>query len=152
MSILSGRVMGIDYGDRRVGLAISDEGRMIAQALTTLQRQRGLDQVLMSKIASLLCEHDVTQIVVGWPLRLNGREGIQTQKVDRFIIELKKVTSLPVCRWDERLTTTSAERVLREGGIRGKRRRDKIDQVAAALILQSWLDAESKKRPSSSMI
>ena len=107
MSIVSGRVMGIDYGDRRVGLAISDEGRMIAQALTTLQRQRGMDQVLTSTIASLLCEHDVTQIVVGWPLRLNGREGIQTQKVARFIIELKKVTSLPVCRWDERLTTTS---------------------------------------------
>ena len=146
MSQSLGRVMGIDYGDRRVGVAISDEGRMISQALATLQRQRRGDQALTQEISLLLLEHEVTQVVVGWPLRLNGREGIQTQKVDRFITQLTQVTSLPICRWDERLTTTSAERALREGGVKGKRRRDKVDQVAAALILQSWLDAESVKR------
>lgn len=150
MSELLGRVMGIDYGDRRVGLALSDERRLIAQTLTTIQRTRGKDQDVARAIALLLHEHEVQHIVVGWPLRLNGREGIQTQKVERFIQHLSQVTSLPVCRWDERLTTTSAERALREGGVKGQRRRDKVDQVAAALILQGWLDAESVQPNSAS--
>ena len=83
-----GRVMGIDFGDRRVGLAISDEGRLIAQVLTTIQRHRGRDAELINTICNLLAEHEVTQVVVGWPLRLNGREGIQTRKVERFIHQL----------------------------------------------------------------
>lgn len=148
MSERLGRVMGIDYGDRRVGLALSDEHRLIAQTLTTLQRDRRGDVEVALAIASLLAEHDVRHIVVGWPLRLNGREGIQTQKVERFIAQLVDHTSLPISRWDERLTTHSAERALREGGVKGKQRRAKVDQVAAALILQSWLEAESAKRQS----
>ena len=148
MSERLGRVMGIDYGDRRVGLALSDEHRLIAQTLTTLQRDRRGDVEVALAIASLLAEHDVQHIVVGWPLRLNGREGIQTQKVERFIAHLVDHTSLPISRWDERLTTHSAERALREGGVKGKQRRAKVDQVAAALILQSWLEAESARRQS----
>ena len=134
--------MGIDFGDRRVGLAISDEGRLIAQVLTTVQRYRGKDVELINTICGLLAEHKITQVVVGWPLRLNGREGIQTRKVDRFIHHLHDQSPLPICRWDERLTTTSAERVLREGGVKGKQKRDKVDQIAATFILQSWLDAQ----------
>ena len=140
-----GRALGVDYGARRVGLALSDERRVIARALQTLERRRGADEQLYREITALITRHEVTHIVVGWPLRLNGREGIQTQKVARFIEALSEHTSIEISRWDERLTTTSAERALREGGVRGAQRRAKVDQVAAAVILQSWLDACSSQ-------
>ena len=137
-----GRALGIDYGDRRVGLALSDERRVFAQALKTIPRTRGGDALVVEQIERLIHEYDVTLIVIGWPLRLNGKEGIQTQKVARFITRLAP-TGLPIERWDERLTTHSAERTLREGGVKGKSRREVVDQVAAAIILQAWLDAQS---------
>ena len=93
---------------------------------------------MVEQIERLIHEYDVTLIVIGWPLRLNGREGIQTQKVARFMTRLAP-TGLPIERWDERLTTHSAERTLREGGVKGKSRREVVDQVAAAIILQAGL-------------
>lgn len=143
MAPARGRVIGIDYGDRRVGVSLSDEGRLIARALQTIPRRRGreADAEVVSAICSLIKTHEVTHLVIGWPLRLNGREGIQTQKVARFIELLSAHTTLTISKWDERLTTTSAERSLREAGLRGAQQRAKVDQVAAAFILQGWLDA-----------
>ena len=142
----SGRALGIDYGDRRVGVSVSDENQMIARALETVHRVRGDDARLYRAIAELIRAHEVVHVVVGWPLRLNGREGIQTQKVARFIEALTPYLDVEISRWDERLTTTSAERALREAGVRGTRQRAKVDQVAAAVILQSWLDARAQRR------
>ena len=141
----SGRVIGLDYGDRRVGVSVSDEGQIIAQALETIHRVRGDDARLYQAIAELSRTHEVVHVVVGWPLRLNGREGIQTQKVARFIEALTPHLDVEISRWDERLTTTSAERALREAGVKGTRQRAKVDQVAAAVILQSWLDARAQQ-------
>lgn len=137
-----GRALGIDYGERRVGVALSDEGRVFAQALKTIPRSRQDEVSLLQELKRLIEEHEVTLIVIGWPLRLNGKEGIQTQKVARFINVIEPL-GLPIERWDERLTTHSAERSLREGGVRGASQRQVVDQVAAAIILQAWLDAQS---------
>ena len=141
-----GRVLGIDYGERRVGIALSDESQLIAQALVTLERRRGADVQLYQALSALVHEHEAVHIVIGWPLRLNGREGIQTQKVERFIKALTPHIDVEISRWDERMTTNSAERALREGGVRGARQRAKVDQVAAALILRGWLDARAHQR------
>ncbi len=141
----SGRVLGVDYGERRIGVALSDERHIFAQALTTLQRRRGGDESAAEQIKTLVTEHSVTQIVIGWPLRLNGKEGIQTQKVGRFI-ECLQPLGLIIHKWDERLSTVSAERALRDSGVKGSSRRAVIDQVAAAVILQAWLDAQSAMR------
>ncbi len=80
-----GRVLGIDYGDRGVGTAVSDESRIFAQTLSTIQRKRNGDGQVIDNLRELIYKHHITEIVVGWPLRLNGREGIQTQKVSQFI-------------------------------------------------------------------
>ena len=136
-----GRVLGIDYGDRRVGTAVSDENRIFAQTLSTIQRKRNGDGQVVDSLRELISKHHITEIVVGWPLRLNGREGIQTQKVGQFI-RLLDHFKLPIHRWDERLSTMSADRVLSEGRVHGPQRRQLVDQVAAVIILQGWLDAQ----------
>ena len=87
-------------------------------------------------------------MVVGWPLRLNGKEGIQTRKVAKLIEALSAQTEVPITRWDERLSTVSAERALLEGGLRRDARKQKVDQVAACFILQGWLDARRQAEPS----
>ncbi|MAD60782.1 MAG: Holliday junction resolvase RuvX [Myxococcales bacterium] len=135
------RVLGIDYGEKRVGLAISDPSRIFAQTLSTIARTRDGDQAVVKMIKTAIQNQQITEIVIGWPLRLNGREGIQTQKVDRFIKHLNDL-ALPIHKWDERLSTVSADRVLSQGGVRGKARRQKVDQLAAVIILQAWLDAQ----------
>ena len=136
-----GRVLGIDYGERRVGISMSDESRLFAQTLTTIQRKRDGDPQVILALHQLISAHTITEIVIGWPLRLNGREGIQTQKVSRFI-DLLAPSQLPVHKWDERWSTLSADRALTEGRVRGVERRQKVDQVAAVIILQGWLDAQ----------
>ena len=135
------RVLGIDYGEKRVGLSISDPSRIFAQTLCTVNRPRNGDQRVVEKIKELVTRHEITEIVVGWPLRLNGKEGIQTQKVARFIDQLSNL-ALPIHKWDERLSTTSADRVLSQAGVHGKARKQKVDQLAAVIILQAWLDAQ----------
>lgn len=135
------RVLGIDYGEKRVGLSISDPSRIFAQTLCTVDRPRHGDQRVVDRIKELVKQHEIAEIVIGWPLRLNGREGIQTQKVARFV-DLLIDLALPVHKWDERLSTTSADRVLSQAGVRGKARRQKVDQLAAVIILQAWLDAQ----------
>ncbi len=135
------RALGLDLGERRVGLALSDPGRLIAQPYKTLHHS-GDFKALSREVARLVAEEGVTQLVVGWPLRLNGQEGIQTRRVARFIEGLRSHVSAPIACWDERLTTVAAERALIEGDVRRADRKAVVDQVAASLILQGWLDAQ----------
>jgi len=134
-----GRIMALDVGERTVGIAVSDLGHVIANGVTTLRRASLAAD--LDALAELVAEHEVSAIVVGWPLRLNGKPGAQAFKVERFAKKVADRLGLPVEKWDERMTTVAAERALIEGGVRRARRRQVVDTVAATLILQSYLDA-----------
>jgi putative holliday junction resolvase len=140
MSKVQGRVLGIDIGKERIGLALSDPQRLIAQAWQTLYvKKRSLNKIAIEIVE--LCEQEtIKTLVFGWPLRLNGKEGIQTRHVQRLIDRITPLSDLEIYRWDERLSTVAAERVLIEGSVGRKQRKAVVDQVAACLILQAWLD------------
>ena len=131
--------MGLDVGERRVGVAIADELGLIASPLTMVRRGRG-DLVEIQRLAT---DHGVARLVVGLPTGLSGREGRQAASVRAFAVALEEVVApaISVEFWDERLTTAVAERILREGGGSRRRRRGDVDTVAAAVILQGYLDA-----------
>jgi len=133
------RFLGIDYGERRVGVALSDPLGSFARPLTVLQRGRKLATTIR-EIATLCAEHEVETVVVGLPLSMSGEVGTKAKEVRAFVIRLQQDVTVPVVEWDERLTTVAAERALAEGWVRGERRRQIVDQTAAALILQSWLE------------
>ena len=134
------RVLGIDYGDRRIGIALSDPMRIIASPLCVIDNT-GLRHALAEILA--LCEkHDVSQIVMGLPLNMNGTSGEAAQKVNHFMEELRRRTKIPVLTWDERLSTVSAQHALIEAGTRRENRKGLVDKVAAQIILQHWLDAQ----------
>ena len=133
-----GRVMGLDIGDRTVGVAVSDPTRLIASGVTVVRRTRLPAD--LDALRTLAEEHEVSLVVVGWPLRLDGRASEQTRKVDVMARAIEAALERPVERFDERLTTVAAERALRESGMDGRGRRQLVDQVAATLILQGWLD------------
>ena len=137
------RILGIDFGTKRVGLAISDETGTIAQSLDHLVG--GSDQTVVRELLRIAAERGVSTIVVGMPLRMNGSPSPQTERTLRFITSLQKATTLPVKRWDERLTTVQAERALLEGNVRRKDRKEKIDKLAAQIMLQSYLDAQGAR-------
>lgn len=131
--------MGVDAGTRRVGIALSDELRITASPLTTLQRKD--DRSTARAIRDLATRHEVDRIVVGHPLGLDGREQESSRDAEALATAIREAAQVEVVSWDERLTTAQAERALIEGGVRRERRREIIDQVAAALMLQSYLDA-----------
>ena len=134
------RFLGIDHGDRRIGVALSDELGLTAQPLLTLHRTQ-LRADLRS-LARLARRHAVSGIVIGLPLHLSGDESPRAQAARTFAAQLQELTQLPVHLWDERMSTAEAHRHLDAAGrAAGASRRDVIDQVAAVLILQSFLDA-----------
>jgi putative Holliday junction resolvase len=133
------RVLGLDLGDRRIGIALSDETGTVAQGRGVYER-RGLEEDL-AYLARLAREEGVAWIVVGLPLNMDGSEGEQAAKVRAFAQALAERTGLPVEFLDERLTTVEADRVLREAGLGERRKRKVRDKLAAVLILQAWLDA-----------
>lgn len=136
---LTGRTLALDLGDRRIGLALSDPTGLAARPLMTLTRTtRGDD---MDAILGIIRRHDVKRIVVGMPLNMDGRRGPRARLTEAFIDRLRGATGLPVIAWDERLTTVQAERILLEGDVSRARRRKVIDQVAAVIVLQAYLDA-----------
>ena len=140
----SGRILGLDVGARRIGLAISDPLGLTAQGLTTLHRRnRRFDR---SELGKVIRAHRVSEIVVGNPLRMSGEAGAQAEKMSAFAAQIEQEFSLPVYLWDERLTTAEAHRLLDETGIRDARRKAVIDKMAAVLILQSFLDARAATR------
>jgi putative Holliday junction resolvase len=132
------RILGIDYGSKRLGLAMCDELGLTAQALTTITRKnRERD---LKEIETVIKQYNVEKIVVGYPLRLDGTEGIQCEKVNRFVDILESRFSLPIVKWDETLSTKEAEQILIEANINRKKRKDVVDKIAAAIILQDYLD------------
>lgn len=133
------RILGIDYGERRVGVALSDPMGLFASPLTVLERGRKLKKTV-GEIAALVQKHEVGEVVVGLPLSMSGELGSKAKEVRAFVIRLREGLDVPVVEWDERLTTVAAERALIEGRVRRERRRNVIDKTAAALILGSYLD------------
>jgi putative pre-16S rRNA nuclease len=138
----TGRRLGVDFGEVRVGVALSDPSGILATPLVTLtrDRSRGTD---LDALVALVAEHEVVEVVVGLPRTLAGRQGAAAQAATEYAGALADRLSdaVPVRLTDERLTTVSAARVLAERGVRGRKQRAVVDQVAAVEILQSWLDA-----------
>jgi putative holliday junction resolvase len=129
----------MDVGSRRIGLAISDPLGITAQGLETLQRKNKRSD--FAQLDKILRQHKIAEIVMGLPLRMIGGEGIQAEKMQAFANEIRRRFRLPVHLWDERLTSAQANRLLRETDMSIKRRGEVVDQMAAVLILQSWMDA-----------
>lgn len=132
------RTLALDVGERRIGVALSDADGIIAQPLMVIERRGGAADV--GHIAAVVSERAADRVVVGYPLTLAGKAGTQARRMDRFIERLRKAVRVEVVAVDERLSTTAAERALLEGGLRRERRRQVRDAVAAALILQGYLD------------
>lgn len=133
------RILALDVGERRTGVALSDALGLLATPLTVLKSSSY--EAEMAAIAELVQRHQVEQVVVGYPRSLNGNVGPQAQRVDNYVAQLRAhLPGIPIILWDERLSTAQAERLLREAGRRVQRER--IDAAAAAVILQSYLDAQ----------
>ncbi|HSH45519.1 MAG TPA: Holliday junction resolvase RuvX [Longimicrobiales bacterium] len=137
------RALGIDYGERRVGLALSDPLGMIASPLPTLKRRKG-KRAPVAPVARIVEENEVTELVVGLPLGLDGEENDWTREVRSFGDALAERTGLPVTYQDERMTSVRAERAVRSLGLSKKQREEKerVDAAAAVLILQAYLDTK----------
>ena len=135
-----GRLLGVDYGERRTGIAVSDATRTIAFPRETLECPR-VEQAAAA-VARIAGAEKVSGIVVGWPLNMNGSEGPRTERTRLFMEEVAKRTDIPLVRWDERLSTKVAEEVLIEAGTRRDKRRKVVDKLAAQVILQNYLDAQ----------
>ena len=133
------RILALDFGSKRIGLAISDETATVAQPVG--YATGGIKEVLR-----FATERGAGKIVVGLPRRLDGTASEQTKRTQEFIDALKRATTLTVEVWDERLTTAQAERVLLEGDVRRTERKQKRDQLAATILLQSYLDAQQEIR------
>jgi putative Holliday junction resolvase len=132
-----GRVLGLDLGQARIGVAVSDPDRAVAVPLGTIRTGAPGD---LKAVATLARDHDVGLVVVGLPLRLSGERGPEAERAEEFARALGSFVGLPVELQDERLSTVEAERNLRQAGVRGRDRRAVIDPSAAAVILQAWLD------------
>lgn len=137
------RIMGLDFGSKRMGVALSDELFITAQGADTIYREGDLKQDLAT-IAALIKENDVIEIVVGLPISMDGGHSQKTKEAAEFADMLTKSVPIPVKTWDERLTTVQADRAMMDAGINSFKRRQLADKVAAQLILQSYLD--SRKR------
>ena len=132
-----GRVLGLDLGQSRIGVAISDPARRVAVPFGTIRTGAPED---VKAIAALVREHEVTAIVVGHPLSMTGRSGAAADHAEKFAEALRGFLGVPVHLQDERLSTVQAERDLAAQGLRGRERREVVDQAAATLILQAYLD------------
>ncbi|SNS32655.1 putative holliday junction resolvase [Anaerovirgula multivorans] len=136
------RIMGLDVGDKRIGVALSDLMGWTAQGLETIHRTNIKSD--LQRIEVIIQEHDVKKIVIGLPKNMNGSLGPQSEKVIEFTEKLKRRTNLETVFWDERLTTVAAERTLIEADVSRKKRKTVIDKLAAIHILQGYLDRTNK--------
>ena len=132
------RILGLDVGTVRVGVALSDPLGIAAQPYEVIDRRKTEP---FARIAEIISENGVERVIVGRPLRLSGEAGPAVAAIEVFVVELKQKIEVPIEFWDERLSTAQAERAMIEGGARREKRRQNIDKVAAAIILQSYLDA-----------
>lgn len=141
------RIIGIDYGLTRLGLALSDERKIIANSLKTFLAEKKAEATA-HKLVKELQEHalanhyELEEIVIGMPLMMSGKKGMFADEVNHFVLLLKELISIPVITWDERLSSVQADRSLREGNFSRKKRSKLVDSVAAIIILQSYLDSK----------
>ena len=138
------RILGIDYGEKRIGVSLCDELGIAAHALTVIHRRditRDIDSLV-----ELVTSNNVEKIVIGYPVRLNGEEGIQCQKVNNFILLLEQTINIPIIRENEAFSTVEAQTTLRETKTKRKKHKSVIDKIAACFILQTYLEREAYKR------
>ena len=140
------RIMGLDFGSKTVGVAISDSLLVTAQGVEIIRRkeENKLRQTL-ARIEELIVENEVQEIILGLPKNMNATEGDRVTLTREFKDKLERRTGLPVVMWDERLTTVAADKAMMEAGIRREHRKDYVDMIAATLILQGYLDYRSRQ-------
>ena len=136
------RVMALDVGDKNIGVAVSDALLLTAQGRSTLRRTSWEGD--LQYLRKLVEDDEVSKIVVGKPLHMDGRDSPQSRKVAKFAMKLSKSLSLPVILWDERLTSFAAEQHLEEAGLKWRERKKYVDKVAAMFILQDYLDSHKR--------
>lgn len=142
MPLENGRVLALDVGKKRIGLAVSDPLGITAQGLDTLERTRVRED--LEKLKQIVVNGGVCTLLVGRPLHMSGSESSQGQYTKEFAERLGRHLNLPVIHWDERLTSAEAERALREGGASLEERKKAVDRMAAVLLLQSYLNAQTE--------
>ena len=140
------RILGLDFGSKTVGVAVSDGLLLTAQGVETIERKdENKLRKTCARFEELIAEYEITEIVLGLPKNMNNTEGERVEKTKAFGEMLERRTGLPVHYWDERLTTVAAEQILMESGVRRENRKAVIDKVAAGLILQGYLDCLKTK-------
>jgi putative Holliday junction resolvase len=137
------RILGLDYGSKRIGVAVSDELEIAARGLTTIIRKNQKND--LDEIAKIISIYSVEKIIIGYPIKLDGSEGIQCEKISRFAKLLEAKLRLPVIKWDETLTTKEAEDILIQAHVRREKRKRVVDKLAATLILQGYLDNRKRR-------
>lgn len=138
------RIMGVDYGDARTGIAVSDLMGLTAQGIETIS-YKGNFKILINRIREIIKEYDIKKIVIGYPRNMNGSIGFRANKTEEFIKVLIDNFGLDVIKWDEWLTTVSAHRDMIELSIKRKKKKSLVDTIAAVYILQNYLDANRNK-------
>jgi putative Holliday junction resolvase len=136
------RILALDHGTRRVGVAVSDELQMIAQPLEYIAPQPFAD--FLTRLKEILRDKEISLILVGLPRNMDGSYGPAALKVQEFVAALKDAVTVPIKTWDERLTTVQAQKFLIQGNVRRDQRKQKVDKTAAAILLQSYLDGLTK--------
>lgn len=136
------RILGLDYGEKRIGVAICDELGLTAQGLPTIIRKDKKHD--WGILQNLITSYKVERIVIGYPVKMDGSEGVQCEKVNRFASLMEKTFALPVVKWPETLSTKEAEEILINSGVRWEKRKKMVDKMAACLILQGYLDSISQ--------
>jgi putative holliday junction resolvase len=132
------RILAIDHGSKRIGIAVSDELKVIAQPLEYILAEPAAN--FLARLKELIRDKEVELILIGMPRNMDGTYGPAAQKVQEFVAELKTALTVPLKLWDERLTSAQANRVLIQGNVRRDKRKEKVDKMAAAILLQSYLD------------
>jgi len=140
-----GRILGLDVGSKRIGIAVSDPLGITAQGLPTLQRKNKRQD--LAALEQLIKDYEVSEIVIGLPLRMSGVEGTQSEKTRAFAEDLRRRFGLPVHLWDERLTSAEANRLLRGTELSIEKRAKAVDRMAAVLILQAWIEGSRYSAP-----
>lgn len=135
------RILGLDHGTKRVGVAVSDEMHLIALPLEYIPPEPFAD--FLTRLKEILREKEIELILIGMPRNMDGSYGPAALKVQEFAAALKAAVTVPLKLWDERLTTTQAQKFLIQGGMRRDQRKEKVDQTAAAILLQSYLDSRA---------
>ena len=133
------RILALDHGTKRIGVAVSDETKTIAQPLEFIPAEPFAD--FLERLKQLIREKEVDLILIGLPRNMDGSYGPAAQKVEAFVAVLRSAITVPIKSWDERLTSAQASRILIQGGVRRDKRKEKVDKMAAAILLQSYLDA-----------